>query len=189
MPTRQILMEVAMYPSRTSFQGWAVLTGLGALALLAVPAAGQSGPQRVLYTAAPPSIAERQRATLAIVRYIAAWNERDPKRRRERIAEAFTEDATYMDPNRHGVGYDEIESLMASAHRAFPPPYSLRIVSTISTHHDGYVRFSWAGGGMPDAPIFLAGTNFGKLAPDGRVESMIGFGDADAISLPARSNR
>ena len=39
-----------------------------------------------------------------VVRYIAAWNERDPKRRRELVAETWTEDGSYIDAHRHGKG-------------------------------------------------------------------------------------
>ena len=35
-----------------------------------------------------------------VVRYIAAWNERDPKRRRELVAETWAEDGSYVDAHR-----------------------------------------------------------------------------------------
>lgn len=153
---------------------------LAAILFCATPVRAQ---QRTLYSSAPPSMEERQRATQVVVRYLATWNERDPERRRAMLSEIFVEDGSYMDPNRHGVGYEEIDTLMRSAQRAFPG-YTLRLVSTIDTHHNGYVRFSWAAGGMPDAPIYLAGTNFARLTADGRIQSMVGFGDAAAVSPP-----
>lgn len=154
------------------------------LAGIAVPGLSPAqAQQRAMYTMAPPSMAERQRASQMIVRYLATWNERDPERRRTMMSEVFAEDGSYIDPNRHGVGYQEIETLISSAQRAFPG-YSLRLVSTIDTHHDGYVRFSWAAGGTPDAPLYLAGTDFVRLAADGRVQSVVGFGDVAAVSPP-----
>jgi SnoaL-like domain len=153
-----------------------------ALLLNTVPAQAQ---QRVPYSMATPSYAERQRVTQTIVRYLAAWNEPDPQRRRALIEEVIADDGSYIDPNRHGVGYQEIDALMRSAQKAFPG-YKLRLVSTIDLHHDGYVRFSWAAGGMPDAPVYLAGTDFVRLAADGRIQSVVGFGDAAAVQLPIK---
>jgi hypothetical protein len=40
------------------------------------------------------------------------------------------------------------------------------------------VRFSWAAGGTSDAPLYLGGTDFAMLAPDGRIDSVAGFIDA-----------
>jgi hypothetical protein len=40
-----------------------------------------------------------------VVRYLAAWNERDPKRRRELVGETWTDDGSYIDAHRHGSGH------------------------------------------------------------------------------------
>ena len=141
--------------------------------------------QRVPYSDTTPSFAERQRVTQTIVQYLATWNESDPQRRRAMLAEVLVQDGSYIDPNRHGVGYQEIEALISSAQKAFPG-YKLRLVSTIELHHDGYVRFSWAAGGMSDAPVYLAGTDFVRLAADGRIQSVVGFGDAAGVALPVK---
>jgi hypothetical protein len=37
-----------------------------------------------------------------VLRYLAAWNERDPKRRRELVAATWTEEGSYIDAHRHG---------------------------------------------------------------------------------------
>lgn len=49
-----------------------------------------------------------------VVRYIAAWNERDPKRRRELVAETWTEDGSYIDAHRHGKGHGAIDAMLAT---------------------------------------------------------------------------
>ena len=152
----------------------------GALLLCAMPIQAQ---QRALYSNATPSYAERQRVTQIVLRYMAIWNETDAQRRRALLAEAFVSDGSYMDPNRQGVGYQELDALMSSAQMAFPG-YRLRLVSGIDLHHDGYVRFSWAAGGLPDAPVYLAGTDFMRLTADGRIQFVVGFGDAAAVALP-----
>jgi hypothetical protein len=82
-----------------------------------------------------------------VVGYLAAWNERDAAQRRALIGKVWTEDATYVDAHRRGVGHDEIDSMIAIAQTQFPG-YRLHLVSGIESHN-GYVRFSWAAGGRP----------------------------------------
>jgi hypothetical protein len=55
-----------------------------------------------------------------VVRYIAAWNERDPKRRRELVAETWTEDGSYIDAHRHGKGHGAIEPCWQRRRRNSP---------------------------------------------------------------------
>jgi hypothetical protein len=111
-----------------------------------------------------------------VVGYLAAWNERDAARRRALIARVWTEDAMYVDAHRRGVGHDGIDSMIATAQSQFNG-YVLRLASSIEAHN-GYVRFSWAAGGTPEAPLYLGGTDFGMVAPDGRLKSIAGFVDA-----------
>ena len=111
-----------------------------------------------------------------VVRYIAAWNERDPKRRRELVAETWTEDGSYVDAHRHGAGHGPIDAMLAATQAQFPA-YRLNLVSGIETHNN-FVRFSWAAGGTKDAPLYLGGTDFATLAPDGRIKIVAGFIDA-----------
>ena len=54
-------------------------------------------------------------------------------------------------------------------------------MSGIEAHND-QVRFSWGAGGADQAPLYLGGTDFGVMAPDGRFRSVTGFVDA----APAR---
>jgi hypothetical protein len=111
-----------------------------------------------------------------VVGYLAAWNERDATRRRALIGKIWTEDATYVDAHRRGVGHDGIDSMIATAQTQFTG-YVLHLVSSIESHN-GYVRFSWAAGGTPEAPLYLGGTDFGQVAPDGRLKTVAGFVDA-----------
>ena len=43
-------------------------------------------------------------ANEVVVRYLAAWNEPEPRRRRELVAKAWTDDGTYLDPLMSGTG-------------------------------------------------------------------------------------
>jgi len=111
-----------------------------------------------------------------VVSYLAAWNERDPQRRRELVAKTWTENGSYVDAHRRGDGIDGIDAMIATAQAQFPG-YTLRLVSGIEAQN-GYVRFSWAGGGLPEAPLYLGGTDFAVIDGDGRFQTVAGFTDA-----------
>jgi hypothetical protein len=115
-----------------------------------------------------------------VVRYLTAWNEREPQKRRELVAKTWTEDGTYVDAARDGKGHDALDAMLARAQGHFPG-YRLNLASGIEVHHD-YLRFSWAAGGTADAPLFIKGTDFVILGGDGRMKSVVGFTDA----APAR---
>jgi hypothetical protein len=111
-----------------------------------------------------------------VVSYLAAWNERDAKQRRELVAKTWTENGSYVDAHRSGVGHEEIDAMIQATQDVFPG-YRLRLVSGIEAQN-GYVRFSWAAGGSPEAPLYLAGTDFAVVAKDGRLMTVAGFTDA-----------
>lgn len=116
-----------------------------------------------------------------VVRYLAAWNEPDAKRRRELVAKAWTEDGSYIDRVREGHGHDSLDAMIAAAQSHFPG-YRLHLASGIEAHHD-YVRFSWVAGGTLETPLYIKGTDFAIIAADGRMKSVIGF--VDAAPAPA----
>ena len=118
-----------------------------------------------------------------VVNYIAAWNDPDPKRRRENVARTWTYGGSYVDAHRKGVGHDAIDTMIATARKLFPG-YRIRLISKIETHN-GNLRFSWAAGGTEQAPLDLGGTDYGLLAADGRLQSVIGFVDASPVPVPA----
>ena len=111
-----------------------------------------------------------------VMHYIAAWNETNAGRRRDLIAEAWTEDARYLDTHRDSTGYAAIDAMIAAVQERFPG-YRFRLSSGIEAHHDR-VRFSWTAGGNEAAPLFFGGTDFATLAEDGRLRSVTGFTDA-----------
>ncbi len=117
-----------------------------------------------------------------VIGYIAAWNERDPQRRRELVAKTWAEDGTYIDAHRRGCGHSEIDAMLAAAQAQFPA-YRVNLASGIEAHN-AFVRFSWAAGGTAEAPLYLGGTDFAALAPDGRIKTIAGF--TDAAPAPAR---
>jgi hypothetical protein len=142
-----------------------------------------SGPAR----SEPPNSEPKSQRRIAmsnsnevVVRYLAAWNEPEAKRRRELVAKAWTDDGTYVDAAREGHGHDSLDSMIATAQGHFPG-YRLHLASGIETHHD-YLRFSWVAGGTAEAPLYIKGTDFVVVAGDGRIKSVVGFVDA----APAR---
>jgi SnoaL-like domain len=117
-----------------------------------------------------------------VVRYIAAWNEPDPKRRRELVAETWADDGNYIDAHRHGTGHGAIDAMIGAAQAQFPG-YRLNLISGIEAHNN-FVRFSWKAGGTNEAPLYLGGTDFAMLALDGRIKTVTGF--VDAAPAPAK---
>jgi len=115
-------------------------------------------------------------ANQLVVSYLAAWNETNPARRRELVAQTWGGCGSYVDAHRHGEGHDGIDAMIATAQGMFPG-YRLRLVSKIEAHN-GNFRFSWAAGGAEGAPLFLAGTDFATVGEDGRITAVVGFVDA-----------
>ena len=108
--------------------------------------------------------------------YIAAWNERDAKRRADLIAKTYTEDASYVDSHRRGDGHTGVSAMIATVHDAFPPSYVFRLASDVEAHND-VMRFRWEAGGTKDAPLHYGGTDFCTISRDGRLASVTGFTD------------
>jgi hypothetical protein len=110
-----------------------------------------------------------------INRYIAIWNERDPHRRRELIAQTWTEDATYVDPMLTGSGHEGIDAMIGGAQQQFPG-HRFELAGAPDAHHDR-VRFTWHL--KPDAgdDAVAIGSDFGVVADDGRLRSVTGFLD------------
>ena len=110
-----------------------------------------------------------------IGRYIAAWNETDPERRRDLINRTFAEAASYVDPMMEGHGHAEIDAMIGGVRERFPG-LRFRLLGAVDTHHQR-VRFSWEL--APEAGQSVAkGTDFAALAEDGRLQSVTGFLDA-----------
>src|SRR3546814_11761133 len=55
-----------------------------------------------------------------IDRYIAAWNETDPGRRRDLVARVWTDDATYVHPLTRGAAAAGIDALIPRAQAQLP---------------------------------------------------------------------
>ncbi|MFI4934663.1 MAG: nuclear transport factor 2 family protein [Caulobacterales bacterium] len=106
-------------------------------------------------------------------RYIEAWNEKNPERRRTLIAGLWTEDASFVDPVMSGDGHAGIDAVIEGVQNRFPD-YRFNLVGQADSFGD-HLRLSWAlGPGEGDAPV--KGTDFATLQ-DGRLKVVTGFFD------------
>jgi len=103
--------------------------------------------------------------------YIASWNEGDETRRRALVAQAFADDARYLDPLMSGEGTDGITAMIGAAQQQFPG-HRFELSFGPDAHND-VVRFAWqlVGGNGPVA----AGTDFATVTDDGRLRNVTGF--------------
>jgi ketosteroid isomerase-like protein len=106
--------------------------------------------------------------------YIAGWNEGDAGRRRTLVAQTYTEDARYLDPVMAGEGHDGIAAMIAGAQQQFPG-HRFVLADGPEAHHDR-VRFTWhlVGPNGDGAPVAI-GTDFARVAEDGRLADVTGF--------------
>jgi hypothetical protein len=111
--------------------------------------------------------------TTVVDAYIAMWNETSPEARRAIVAQAWSEDGTYLDPLMSGEGRAGIDAMVAGAQAQFPGA-RFELVSGPDHHHDR-VRFAWRMVGGDGAGEVARGVDFATLADDGRLRSVTGF--------------
>ena len=104
--------------------------------------------------------------------YIAMWNETDPERRRELVAQTVTDDADYVDPVMEGAGVDGIAGMIGAAQAQFPG-HRFTLIAGPEFHHDR-VRFTWSLAADGAAPVAV-GVDFATVGEDGRMRSITGF--------------
>lgn len=113
--------------------------------------------------------------TTTIDGYFAVWNETDPARRRELIADTWSEDASYLDPMLAADGPEGIDTMVTAVQQQFPG-HQFRLAGPVDSHHDR-IRFLWELTGPNGAGAVIAGLDIGIIAPDGRLRSITGFLD------------
>jgi hypothetical protein len=104
--------------------------------------------------------------------YGASWNETDVAKRRQLLEQAWADDATYTDPQSHAEGPDALVELIGGFQAQFA---GAKIVATSAAdvHHEKF-RFTWAMQAA-DGSTMMEGIDFGELAPDGRIQRIVGF--------------
>ena len=110
-----------------------------------------------------------------IERYIAAWNEADPGRRRALIDSVWAAGGSYTDPLADVRGREAIDAVIAGAQQQFPGLVFSLGGPVDANHQQG--RFSWhlgpAGGGEP----LVIGFDVAVLDADGQIAAVYGFLD------------
>jgi len=105
--------------------------------------------------------------------YLAAWNETDAAARRRLIADAWTADATYVDPMGAAEGPAALDATIAAVHERFPG-FRFALLGDADGHGPN-VRFTWGLGPQDQEPP-IVGTDFVRLR-DGRIAEVTGFLD------------
>jgi hypothetical protein len=108
-----------------------------------------------------------------IDRYIAAWNELDPQRRKEIIVRTWTEDSTYLDPMVQGAGRSGIDAMIDGVQKQFAG-LKFRRAGAVDAHHD-CLRFGWELAPL-QGPAVAGGIDFG-ITRDGLLRKITGFID------------
>ena len=106
--------------------------------------------------------------------YVASWNETDAGKRRAAVARAWAEAGRYRDPLMASDGHAGVDAMLAGVQAKFPG-FVLTRTSPVEAHN-GHLRFAWSLG-PAGGPGIVEGVDFCALAPDGRLQSVVGFID------------
>jgi hypothetical protein len=109
-----------------------------------------------------------------IERYIAAWNEADPGRRRSLIDSVWAADGSYTDPLADVRGRDGIDATIATVQQQFPG-LVFSLGGPVDANH-AQARFSWHLGPEGGEPLVI-GFDVAVLSEDGQIRAVYGFLD------------
>ena len=109
-----------------------------------------------------------------IERYIAAWNEADPGRRRSLIDSVWAADGSYTDPLADVRGRDAIDAVIAAAQQQFPG-LMFSLGGPVDANHQ-QARFSWWLGPAGGEPVVI-GFDVAVLEAGGQIGAVYGFLD------------
>ena len=110
-----------------------------------------------------------------IERYIASWNQTDPRSRRSLIAELWAQDASYTDPLADAHGREEIDGLIGAVQGQFPG-LVFRLFGPVDANHN-QARFTWPLGPSDGGEPVVIGFDVAVLDAAGQIASVHGFLD------------
>jgi hypothetical protein len=111
---------------------------------------------------------------VVVEKYLAAWNERDPAARRTALADCCADTVRYVDPLAEVEGLDALDAAIGAAQEQFPG-FVFTLLGAIDAHHN-QARFGWELA-PPGRPAPVAGFDVVVFAPDGRIQTVLGFLD------------
>jgi hypothetical protein len=115
-----------------------------------------------------------------IDRYVVMFNEGDDAIRADLARQDWADDGRLVDPLVDATGPDQIAAAIGQL-RDQMPGHTLARTTVIDAHHD-QARFGWAVAG-PDGAVAVAGIDVVTFAPDGRMQTAVGFfGDAAPLA-------
>ncbi len=115
-----------------------------------------------------------------IDRYVVLFNEADDAIRSEQARTLWADDGRLVDPLIDAQGPEQIAAAIGTL-RDQMPGHSLTRTTVVDAHHT-HARFGWSVSG-PDGTVAVAGIDVVTFAPDGRIETAVGFfGDAAAVA-------
>jgi hypothetical protein len=109
-----------------------------------------------------------------VEKYLAAWNETDPAKRRALVDEVWAENGSYTDPLADVRGRAEIDGLIGAVQQQFPG-FVFTLGGNLDAHH-GQARFTWHLGPADAAEPVVIGFDVAVLDGD-RIGSVHGFLD------------
>jgi hypothetical protein len=110
-----------------------------------------------------------------VERYLAAWNETDPGKRRSLVDSVWAEDGRYTDPLGDARGRAEIDGLIGAVQQQFPG-FVFTLGGTVDAHHE-QARFTWHLGPAGAAEPTVVGFDVAVLDGSGQIGSVYGFLD------------
>lgn len=109
-----------------------------------------------------------------VAKYLEAFNEADPNRRRALLETLYTPDCTYVDPHVDLGGVEQIDAFIEQTQERFPG-FTFTLGGAVDAHHN-QARFQWHAG--PDErPNAYVGFDV-IVTEDGRIRNVYGFMDA-----------
>ncbi len=113
---------------------------------------------------------DRNELNQLVDRYLTIWQEPDAERRREKITQLWTEDASHFTRTREFHGYEELAERVETAHETFVKTqgYLFQLAGEIDAHHDA-VKFSWEMVSADGGKVAATGTIFLLLKEDGHI--------------------
>jgi len=108
----------------------------------------------------------------AVRLYGEAWAASDESERRSLLERAWADDGVYVDPSARVEGREALVAHIGGFQEQMAG-HRIELTSGVDSH-DGYLRFAWTMLG-PDGAALMEGVDFGRLADDGRIASIVGF--------------